>query len=130
MGRLLALVEIFGSGVFVVKVQSKLGKIKAVLPAALCVTAALAVLSLAAIDPAFAQGGYDGQKFGDICEKTFGYLEGGFGALLAAVAGIGAIVASAAGGFRVAWALVVVSVGAFILREYITIFFTGGCSGA
>ena len=119
-----------GLGVFVVKVQSKLGKItKAILPAA-CVIAALAVLSLAAADPAFAQGGYDGKKFGDICEKTFGYLEGGFGALLAAIAGIGAIIASAAGGFRLAWALVVVSVGSFILREYITIFFTGGCSGA
>ena len=56
------------------------------------------------------------------CGFILSYLEGGFGALLAAGAGIGAVVASALGGFKAAWCLVVVSVGAFILRSYITLF--------
>lgn len=60
------------------------------------------------------------------CSFLLGYLETGFGALLAAGAGLGAVVASALGGFKAAWCLVVVSVGAFILRAYITLF-NAGC---
>lgn len=63
----------------------------------------------------------------EACGRLLSYIEGGFGALLAAAAGIGAIVAAALGGFKAAWALVVVSVGAFILRAYITLF-QGTCT--
>ena len=59
------------------------------------------------------------------CNKVLLLIEGAFGALVAAVAGVAAIVAAAMGGFKMAWALVVVSVGAFILRAYITLFFAG-----
>lgn len=59
------------------------------------------------------------------CSSLLHYIEGGFGALIAAGAGIGAIVASAFGGFKAAWGLVAVSVGAFILRSYITLFNRG-----
>ena len=87
---------------------------------------AVAVLLLATIEPAFAQQ-IDDSKFGTICQKALSYVEGGFGALVAAVAGMGAIVASAAGGFRMAWALLIVSIGAFILREYVGLLFAGKC---
>ena len=85
------------------------------------------LLLLCSADLSLAQAGYDEEKFGVVCDSVFQYLEGGFGALLAAVAGMGAIIASAAGGFRVAWALIVVSIGAFIIREYNGLFFPGGC---
>lgn len=73
--------------------------------------------------------GYDDKKFGVVCDSTMQYLQGGFGALLSAIAGFGAVIASAVGGFRMAWALVVVSVGAFIVKEYMEIWFgAGSCS--
>jgi hypothetical protein len=61
---------------------------------------------------------YSGERYREVCKRTLGLMHGGFGALLMASAGVGAIVASAAGGFRIAWALVVVAVGAFVLKEY------------
>ena len=61
----------------------------------------------------------------EACNRLLGYMETGFGALVAAAAGIGAIVAAAVGGFKAAWSLLVVSIGAFILRAYISLFNTG-----
>ena len=60
------------------------------------------------------------------CSRLLAYMETGFGALVAAAAGVGAIVAAAVGGFKAAWSLLVVSIGAFILRAYITLF-NAGC---
>ncbi len=59
------------------------------------------------------------------CSRLLGFIEGGFGALVATAAGIGVIIAAAAGGFRTAWCLLVVSVGCFILRSYLTLFHAG-----
>lgn len=56
------------------------------------------------------------------CNKLLQYIEGSFGSLVATAAGIGAIVAAAVGGFKAAWCLLVCSIGAFILRAYITLF--------
>ena len=67
-------------------------------------------------------GGYQ-----EACGRVLGLVEGSFGALITAAAGIGAIVASAVGGFKMAWSLIVVAVGAFILRSYITLF-NGPCT--
>lgn len=64
--------------------------------------------------------------YGQACQGILLLVEGTFGALITAAAGIGAIVASAVGGFKMAWSLIVVSVGAFILRSYITLF-NGEC---
>lgn len=65
------------------------------------------------------------------CNKLLQYIEGPFGALITAGAGIGAIVAAALGGFKVAWTLVVTAVGAFILRAYMSLWFAGtNCVGA
>lgn len=66
--------------------------------------------------------------YGQACDGLLQLVEGTFGALITAAAGVGAIVASAVGGFKMAWALVVVSVGAFILRSFITLF-NGTCGG-
>ena len=66
---------------------------------------------------------FDGSKYQEVCSRTLDLLHGGFGALLMASAGVGAVVAAAAGGFRLAWALVVVAVGAFTLKEYQEIWF-------
>ncbi|MFN8391906.1 MAG: hypothetical protein U0136_16575 [Bdellovibrionota bacterium] len=94
------------------------------LPLALCIAAGIAFIAFGSAESAYA---FDDSKFGVICGRTIGYIEGGFGALMSAIAGIGAIIASASGGFRMAWALVVVSIGAFILHEYVDIFFSGLC---
>jgi len=65
-----------------------------------------------------AGSGFDGDKYGRICSAVLALFEGQFGAMVAASAGLGAIIASAMGGFKMAWSLIVVSVGSFILREY------------
>lgn len=59
------------------------------------------------------------------CSRLLGFIEGGFGALLATAAGIGALICCATGGFRSCWCLLVVSVGSFILRSYLTLFHAG-----
>lgn len=50
-------------------------------------------------------------------------IEGRFGVLVMLCAGIGAIISSAFGQYRAALSLLVVALGAFILRTIITIFF-------
>lgn len=55
------------------------------------------------------------------------YLEGSFGALVMAAAGIGAITAAAFGGYKASLSLMVVAVGAFILRSLMATFFN--CQG-
>lgn len=67
--------------------------------------------------------GFDGKKYGEICKRVLETVEGKFGALLTAAAGLGALVASAAGGFRMAWSLLVVAIGSFTLRTYQEIWF-------
>ena len=57
------------------------------------------------------------------CGRLLGLIEGSFGALITVGAGLGAIISSSVGGFRTAWTLLVVAVGAFILRAYVTLFF-------
>ena len=69
-------------------------------------------------------GGYP-----EACDMIVSLIEGSFGAVVAAAAGLGAIIASAVGGFKAAWTLLVVSIGAFILRQYITLF-SGNCGGS
>ena len=88
-------------------------------------------LSLAQ-DAGGGEGG-DTERYDQACNRLLGLLEGPFGALVTVAAGVGAVIASAVGGFKMAWTLVVVSVGAFILRSYVTLFFKacgGGGGGA
>ena len=89
----------------------------------------LALVAIFAANPEIVYGQYKEELFGEVCKRSMSYIEGGFGALIAAVAGVGALIASAAGGFRTAWALLVVSIGAYIVRSYLTIWFGDGCGG-
>lgn len=75
-------------------------------------------------------GGYRGVKYGEICKRILEmHAKGGYGALLTSLAGIGAILASAMGGFKAAWSLLVVAIGSFLLNSYRTLFFGESCGG-
>lgn len=66
---------------------------------------------------------YNDSKITNSVNAVLLYLEGSFGALVMAAAGIGAIVAAAFGGYKAALSLMVVAVGAFILRSIMSTFF-------
>lgn len=97
----------------------------------------LVLISNGLIDSSLAQeeggitSGYTGKKFGDVCKKIIDMHgnESDYGALLTSLAGIAAILASAMGGFKSAWALLVVSIGSFILDTYRKLFFWDSCGG-
>ncbi len=55
--------------------------------------------------------------------NMFKLIEGAFGALIMVVAGLGAIVAASMGAYRAAVGMLVVAVGAFILRALVSLFF-------
>ena len=55
--------------------------------------------------------------------NLLGFVEGSFGALIMVVAGLGAIVSAAMGAYRGAVAMLVVAIGAFILRSLVSLFF-------
>lgn len=78
----------------------------------------------------FATGGggsfdfaYDDSAFAQIIGLLLAYIEGAFGALLMIVAGIGAIFAAALGSYKAALSLLIVAIGAFILRSLVVGFF-------
>ncbi len=87
----------------------------------------LAVLAATAVvlysQPAFAQTG------GEIFRKAASTIScdvmpGKFGAMVSGFAGIFALISAATGSYRGAWALLFVSIGAFLFPEIIQIFFT------
>ena len=74
--------------------------------------------------------GYRGLKYGEVCKRIIDmHADGGYGSLLAAMAGVGAIISSAMGGFKAAWTLIVVAISSFILDAYRTLFFGNSCGG-
>jgi hypothetical protein len=68
-------------------------------------------------------GEFDDQRVGQAIDRIFAYIEGSFGALIMIVAGLGAIMAAALGSYSAALGLLVVAVGAFILRSLVATFF-------
>lgn len=66
---------------------------------------------------------YNDQRIANAVNAVMTYLEGTFGALVMAAAGIGAILSAAFGQYRAALSLMVVAVGAFILRSLMSTFF-------
>jgi hypothetical protein len=90
--------------------------------------AGVAVLSLGLSHEVIAQGNGNLSKYNDLkianaVNVIMTYLEGSFGALVMAAAGIGAILSAAFGQYKAALSLMVVAVGAFILRSLISTFF-------
>lgn len=85
--------------------------------------AAISILGVAALLFASPENAFAGAgTYGQACNKLLGLIEGAFGALVAAAAGVAAILAAALGGFKMAWSLVVVAIGSFVLRAFITLF--------
>lgn len=66
---------------------------------------------------------YNDVRFSDSLNAILVYIEGTFGAMVMVSAGIGAILSSAFGQYRAALGLLVVAVGAFILRSLVGTFF-------
>jgi hypothetical protein len=66
---------------------------------------------------------YNDDRVANSVNAILVYIEGSFGALVMVAAGIGAILSSAFGQYRAALGLLVVAVGAFILRSVLATFF-------
>ena len=66
---------------------------------------------------------YNDAKVANAVNAIMTYLEGSFGALIMAASGIGAIMSAAFGQYKAALSLMVVAVGAFILRSIMSTFF-------
>jgi hypothetical protein len=87
-------------------------------------TTGLSSFSMAAYaDPDSLTTYYNDQRIADSVNAILTYLEGTFGALVMAAAGIGAILSSAFGQYKAALGCLVVAVGAFILRSFLGTFF-------
>lgn len=66
---------------------------------------------------------YNDQRIVESVNGVLTYLEGSFGALVMVASGIGAILSAAFGQYRAALGLMVVAIGAFILRSLMSTFF-------
>ncbi len=86
-------------------------------------TAGLAETSTAATNTSFSKANYNDDLVQNAVGNLFCLIEGAFGALIMVVAGLGAIVAAAMGAYRAAVGMLVVAVGAFILRALVSLFF-------
>ena len=85
----------------------------------------VALLNLGLVELASAQTDFDvdeTQFTAVICAITE-FIEGAFGALIMVISGIGAIVSAAFGQYKAAIGLLVVAVGAFVLRSLVATFF-------
>lgn len=71
----------------------------------------------------FSEANFDDTLIKGSVGNLFKLIEGAFGALIMVVAGLGAIVAAAMGAYRAAVGMLVVAVGAFILRALVSLFF-------
>lgn len=67
--------------------------------------------------------GFNAAEIRGSVELLFQLIEGAFGALIMVLAGLGAIIAAAFGAYRAAVGMLVVAVGAFILRALVSLFF-------
>lgn len=71
----------------------------------------------------FATPGYQEELVQEGVGNLFRLIEGAFGALIMVVSGLGAIIAAAMGAYRAAVGMLVVALGAFILRALVSLFF-------
>ena len=72
---------------------------------------------------AITNAAYNDSRIAEAVIVIMTHIQGSFGALIMVAAGIGAILSSAVGQYRAALGLLVVAVGAFILRSIISTFF-------
>lgn len=74
-------------------------------------------------EPENLDGPYDDTLQRNAVGNLFKFMEGSFGALVMTVAGIGAIIAASMGAYKAAVGIMVVAIGAFILRALVSLFF-------
>lgn len=88
--------------------------------------AELSIAQDSVVRETFSNAAYDDGLVKASVGNLFCLIEGAFGALIMVVAGLGAIVAAAMGAYRAAVGMLVVAVGAFILRSLVSLFFGTG----
>lgn len=66
---------------------------------------------------------YNDSRFAESVDAVMAYLEGSFGAMVMAAAGIATVLCAAFGQYRLALSLLVVAIGAFVLRSLVSTFF-------
>lgn len=71
----------------------------------------------------YSEADFDDSLIRSSVGNLFKLIEGAFGALIMVIAGLFAIVAAAMGAYRAAISMLVVAVGAFILRALVSLFF-------
>ncbi len=83
------------------------------------------LISWAGSEPANAMRAvnYNDQRLVEAINAILLYLEGSFGALVMVCSGVGAILSAAFGQYRAALGLLVVAIGSFILRSFMSTFF-------
>ena len=114
------------------KPASSISPVETHLALALIVTG-VTVLALGVLDDASAQVSsgaainYNQERITNAVNAIMTYLEGSFGALIMAAAGVGAIMSAAFGQYKASLSLLVVAVGSFILRSLMGTFFN--CDG-
>lgn len=124
---------------FVLKAKASYGKLGQYLGAAVHAPSArhlqvmlfvvgVGLLTAGLVDSATAQTTglstrYNDKRLANSINAILTYLEGSFGALVMVCAGVGAILSSAFGQYRAALGLMIVAVGAFILRSFVGTFF-------
>jgi hypothetical protein len=79
--------------------------------------------SASAVDLTTSGANFNDTRISEAVDIILVFLQGSFGALVMVCAGIGAILSSAFGQYRAALGLLVVAVGAFILRSLVSTFF-------
>ena len=95
------------------------------LQSALLYSLGVVILSFGLNDSSFAVRtiNYNDQRLIEAINAVLTYLEGSFGALVMACAGVGAILSAAFGQYKASLGLLVVAIGSFILRSLMSTFF-------
>jgi hypothetical protein len=88
-----------------------------------CILAMGMTDAASAATPGASQITYNDTRIAEAIQAVLAYIEGTFGAMVMIAAGIGAIFSSAFGQYKAALGLLVVAVGAFILRSLVSAFF-------
>ena len=81
------------------------------------------LVELSSAQETFSEADYDDELVRNAVGNLFRLLEGAFGALIMVVAGLMAVITAAMGSFRTALSMLIVAVGAFILRSLVSLFF-------
>ncbi|MCC6934025.1 MAG: hypothetical protein IT292_12375 [Deltaproteobacteria bacterium] len=92
-----------------------------------CLLLAIGLVNIAQADAglggAGGSAGFDDKYIKDAICKVMDVIEGAFGALLMTVAGLGAIVSAAIGAYKSAMNCMIVALGSWVIRSFVTLYF-------